>query len=202
MFPAILGLALRRQAALWKGWRPWCAAFGLALPGSFMLMGTSLSVFLACERAGPPGAGTAAPLAILAGQLSLLVVWSWTGGFLVGSLSRRTLWASLAAVGGPCLFCLERFRVPSVPWFSLFLFLGPAAWGLRRAMRPAPLRRSFALGLAVLVTLLMAAVSSARGRVHGTAHDWFWNSILSLPAWFLLATAWAHNRRVGAGEVG
>jgi hypothetical protein len=33
---AVLGLVIRREAALWTNWRPWLAAFGLALPGSFL----------------------------------------------------------------------------------------------------------------------------------------------------------------------
>ena len=40
----VLGLVVRRQAALWQSWRPWLAGFGLALPASFLLMGVSLSV--------------------------------------------------------------------------------------------------------------------------------------------------------------
>jgi hypothetical protein len=35
----VLGLVIRRQTILWKSWRPWLAAFGLALPASFLLMG-------------------------------------------------------------------------------------------------------------------------------------------------------------------
>ena len=31
----ILGLVIRREAALWRNWRPWLAAFGLALPAVF-----------------------------------------------------------------------------------------------------------------------------------------------------------------------
>ncbi len=40
----VLGLALRRQAHLWKSWRPWLTGFGVALPSSYLLMGASLSV--------------------------------------------------------------------------------------------------------------------------------------------------------------
>ena len=40
----VLGLVLRRQAMLWRSWRPWLAGFGVALPSSFLLMGVSLSV--------------------------------------------------------------------------------------------------------------------------------------------------------------
>ena len=39
-----LGLAIRRQLLYWKSWQPRLAAFGLALPGSFLLMGISVSV--------------------------------------------------------------------------------------------------------------------------------------------------------------
>jgi hypothetical protein len=35
----VLGLVIRRQLLLWKSWRPWLSAFGLTLPGSFLLMG-------------------------------------------------------------------------------------------------------------------------------------------------------------------
>jgi hypothetical protein len=37
-------LIVRRQAGVWKSWRPWLAAFELALPGSLLMMGSSLSV--------------------------------------------------------------------------------------------------------------------------------------------------------------
>jgi len=40
----VLSLVFRREAALWKTWRPWLAGFGVALPSSFLLMGFSLSV--------------------------------------------------------------------------------------------------------------------------------------------------------------
>src|SRR5690349_16082303 len=40
----VLGLVFRREAVLWKSWRPWLAGFRVALPSSFLLMGVSLSV--------------------------------------------------------------------------------------------------------------------------------------------------------------
>src|SRR5215472_3369754 len=39
----VLSLAARRQLALWKGWRPWAASLGLALPASLFLMGWSVA---------------------------------------------------------------------------------------------------------------------------------------------------------------
>ena len=38
----VLGLVVRRQAMLWKNWRPWLATFGVALPCTLLLMGFSL----------------------------------------------------------------------------------------------------------------------------------------------------------------
>src|SRR5579885_3526481 len=46
----ILGLFIRRQAALWQDWRPWLAAFGVALPATLLLMGVSLSVTCTYQR--------------------------------------------------------------------------------------------------------------------------------------------------------
>ena len=40
---SVLGLVIRREAQLWKSWKPWVAAFGLTLPSSFMLMSLSLT---------------------------------------------------------------------------------------------------------------------------------------------------------------
>ena len=46
----VLGLIARQQIALWNSWRPWLATFGVALPGSLLLMGVSLSVSCTYER--------------------------------------------------------------------------------------------------------------------------------------------------------
>jgi hypothetical protein len=201
--PPILGLALRRQAVPWKGWRPWCAALGLALPESFLLMGASLSVYEAGGRIAGPGGGTPAGSAaavLLAVHLLLLVGWSWSGGYLVGSLSRRTLWASLAAVAVPCLFCLARFQVPAVSPAALLLFLGPAAWGVRRGLKPAPLGPGAAAAIALGVTFLTIAAAGGDGRAAGTCRGWVFDLALCLPPWLLLARAAAGSRplRVGA----
>jgi hypothetical protein len=45
----VLGLVIRRQAVLWRSWRPWLAAFALALPGSLLLMGFSPSARRICN---------------------------------------------------------------------------------------------------------------------------------------------------------
>src|SRR5690348_9673694 len=107
----VLGLVARRELALWYDWRPWLAAFGVALPGSFLLMGVSLSVSCTYLRlTGAAVVGVCAPTGhegflLPACQVLLLLTWAWTSGFFVGSVSRRTLWVTVAACLSPCLYC-------------------------------------------------------------------------------------------------
>jgi len=128
----VLGLVIRREAIPWKNWRPWLAAFGLSMPASFCLMGYSLTVSGSFQSW--MHGGRALPVLMYA---SLLIAWSGTGGFVVASLSRRTLWMSILATCSPCLFCLARFRESSLPPICLLLFLAPAIWGAWHGVRKA-----------------------------------------------------------------
>jgi hypothetical protein len=185
---AILGLVARREAALWMNWRPWLAAFGLALPFSFLLMGFSLSVSRAYQQyvgatiSHVTGFHVGPGFALLLCNVLLLAGWSWTGGFVVGTISRRTLWVSAALSFAPCLFCLERFRVESLSRLCLLLFLPAALWGARRGLQLAYIKRSSAIALAVGVTALTIPLWSSSGL-------WLPNWALSWPAWYLVATA-------------
>jgi hypothetical protein len=185
---AVLGLVIRREAALWNNWRPWLAAFGLALPSSFLLMGFSLSVGRAYQQLGDvtvrhvtglsPGPG----LALFLCNVLLLVAWSWTGGFVVGSVSRRTIWVSAALSFTPCLFCLERFRVESLSRLCLLLFLPAALWGARRGLKIVRIKPGAAVALALGVTALTVPLWGSSGA-------WIPNWALSWPAWYLVATS-------------
>jgi hypothetical protein len=187
-FWAVLGLVARREAALWRNWRPWLAAFGLALPASFLLMGFSVSVSQTYQWFIGPAVLQATGLTVGPGFLLLLcnvlllAAWSWTGGFVVGSISRRTIWVSAAFSFAPCLFCLARFRVESLSRFCLLLFLAPAIWGVYRGLQIAQIRRSSAIVLALAVTVLTIPAWSSKG-------SWIPNWALSWPAWYLVATA-------------
>jgi hypothetical protein len=181
---AILGLVIRREAALWTSWRPWLAAFGLALPFSFLLMGFSLSVSRAYQQyfGLATGFNVGPGFAVLLCNVLLLAGWAWTGGFVVGSISRRTLWVSAALSFAPCMFCLERFRVESLSRLCLLLFLPAALWGVRRGLQLACIKRSSAIALAIGVTALTIPMWSSSGA-------WIPNWALSWPAWYLVATA-------------
>jgi hypothetical protein len=191
----VLGLVLRRQLVLWKSWRPWLATFGLSLPFSFLLMGFSLSVSQAYQQFMAPTILRVAGLTLGPGfwlflcNLLLLVGWSWTGGFVVGRVSRRTVWVSVALSFLPCLFCLARFRIESLSRFCLLLFLPPAIWGVRRGLQIAQIKPGSAVVLALAVTLLTIPTWSRSGQ-------WIPNWALSWPAWYLVATSFRERRKV------
>ena len=69
----VFGLAVRRQLTLWKDWRPWSASFGMALPGSLLLMGFSLSVSHSYQQLIHPTIFKATGLTVSPGLTLLLV---------------------------------------------------------------------------------------------------------------------------------
>jgi hypothetical protein len=189
----VLGLVVRRQLSLWKNWRPWLAALGLALPGSLLLMGTSVCLSLTYQRLLGPRFLDLIPLTqqdeLLPwlSQLLLLIGCSWASGFAVGSVSRRTLWVSIVSSCLPCLFCLARFRVESLSRFCLLLFLAPAIWGVSQGVRVIRIKLGPSIILAVSVTVLMLP-TWASPRIYNLALIW--------PAWYLVVTALGDGRKV------
>lgn len=178
----VVGLIIRRQTKLWKSWRPWVAAFGVALPGSLLLMGTSISVSWKVQRLMGSNELIGAGLLVLICNALLLIGWAWTGGFVVGSISRQTVWVSVAACWSPCLFCLMRFRESSLSRLCLLLFLVPAVWGVRWGLRRARMRLGSAMALAVAITVLMIPTWHGKGA-------WIFNWALVWPTWYMVATA-------------
>ena len=191
----VLGLVFRREAVVWKSWRPWLAGFGVALPSSFLLMGFSLSVSWSYLTLRCPELLQKSSLTLSSGSLVLLcqalllIGWSWTGGFVIGSLSRRTLWASTLLCYSPCLFCLSRFRVESLSRFCLLLFLVPVVWGVHHGLRISRLKLSWAITLAITITTLMLPGYSSGAHHWWAPPRWTLDWGLCLPAWYLVATA-------------
>src|SRR5450432_1362129 len=105
------------------------------------------------------------------------------------SVSRRTLWVSASLCALPCLFCLARFRIESLSRVSLLLFLLPAILGVRRSFGIGRNKLSFAIVLALAITILMAPMLSGGGSgVLSWALLW--------PAWYLVAVARESGSRV------
>ena len=131
----LVGLVVRRQTALWADWRPWLALVGLVAP-----LGLLLSVVARqwAERSatyawlyvnnwtwaylGSPGARQ--DLARYSTGFFVdyftLCCWSWTSGFVLGSLSRRNTWVNgsvLCLVLFGELVAVDRIITPSTRCF-------------------------------------------------------------------------------------
>ncbi len=181
----VFGLVFRRQAALWRDFRPWLAGFALALPSSYLLMTASLSVTCTYERlvnhkvyAGHwPTGHEGFPLLLC--HIVLLIAWSWSAGYMVGTASRRTLWVStaLAALPSWLFLCIPVFKP------CCLLFLPPAILGVRLGRQGARISFRAASVLALTMTVLMISAWSNEAL-------WIVNWALLCPAWYLVATAW------------
>ena len=193
-FLDVLGLALRRQSALWTDCRPWLILLGLVLPLGVLLCLISRqdadrsAIYLwlygnnwDTSLWSNPGfrhelarhTGT-----ILAANFNLFC-WSWSGGFLLGSVSRRSLPVQSiffvlfvlfgAFLGAPprhfghglfyrardfsnnaAVFDLAFYGVVFPLILRFALVLGPSVWGMWQAER-------LAIGRPVFRTVLRAA---------------------------------------------
>lgn len=174
----LLGLVARRQAALWKDWRPWLALLGIALPLGLLLTLSSYAVSGLLVRnletvwrygvryeTGLPAGGDAI---VIISQAASLALSSWISGFALASLSRRTLWLNgllfYFVWARPLVVFLEitlyskhgralTFFVIFTVLLSSCLFVLPSAWGIRKALHNGTfnLRRVILLAVAVLM---------------------------------------------------
>jgi hypothetical protein len=155
----ILGLLFWRQAALWSHWQPWCATLALSLPGALLLQGTSFAI--GCTYQGLTGAtlcagwspGDHTQWLLLSCLIGLLTVAAWSLGFLIGFISRRTLWASAAVAALPCLYCQSKFHEMSLPRLSLLLFIPLAVLGAQRGSRSIRIKPAGAIALTTVGTM-------------------------------------------------
>jgi hypothetical protein len=184
------GLVGRRQAALWLAWQPWVALLLVAVPLGVMLsfvtrwwadynvvlllpyLRRGLSWTL-LENQGIRNDAIEVGLGVIADVLSLLA-WSWTCGYALGVLSRRTRWLTgtvvavlvfTAAIGtmattrtvGPDIIFSTVFVGTLFPLLVRTVFvLLPLEWGLQTGARPVSLRPGPALGLMCAVVALTA----------------------------------------------
>lgn len=181
----MFGLLMRRHLQLWKSWRPWLAAPGLALPCSLMLMGFSFSIsmeigdrFLSGGLLGYSTVGSVNSASIVY-QIVVLLICSWAAGFTVESLSQRTLPVSAVCCFLPCLFRLLRFHHQSLPRLCLLLFLLPAIVGVRSRRRGGKISLRWAATLALAATISMVVLETRTNL-------WILNWALIGPVWYLV----------------
>jgi hypothetical protein len=178
---------------LWIDWRPWLALVGIVIPIGMLLSyttrwfadGTSLEILRPGAYLGYPGwrRDPAAFVMVTVFGGALLGGWSWTSGFVLGSLSRRTLWVTAtlfclvvllgtfgttttARVYHSDVFAKRIFGVVLPRIVRTFLVLFPAWLGMRRSLRPyqRPPLSIIAAAIAI-ATLTAAATKSLEGAV-------------------------------------
>jgi hypothetical protein len=92
----LLGLIARRQFGLWVSWRPWLALFGVCGLAGLSLSRIVFQLNVDFYKRYVAHYGTALTdreeVAFFLCMASALLVWSWTCGFVLGSLSGRTVW--------------------------------------------------------------------------------------------------------------
>src|SRR4030095_5220378 len=103
----VAGLVIRRQGALWADWRPWLAIASIVIPIGVLLSHASRwwGIITGVDVANywvlwdfsylayPGYRKDVIRTAVWLGAAwCALAGWSWTSGFVVGRLSRRTLW--------------------------------------------------------------------------------------------------------------
>jgi len=203
----LCALLVRRQLMLWKDWRPW-----LALLGIVGLVGARLN-FLAGLLATYPAIylrtyyqyGTLYHSGLSLGEelcvwliLALAVIfWSWLAGFVLLSLSQRTvpLTLTVAALAwlvwhGRMLRLIFPISLSILPWLALtliasFLFLAvPALAGARSARHSPKLssRQLFVLFAAVLAVLVLVTWTS--GWPAAGVARWSEGALAGGPPWY------------------
>jgi hypothetical protein len=131
---SLLGLVMRRQLRLWREWNPWFGLVAIILPVCPSLASQSNPLseeiwpgLVLWLHHGPTSYTGLTPAAGWAGfcfQAIALSTWSWTGGFALGTMSRRTIWVS----GGLFFGLYVAFAISTAPLFYRILWLTWWAW--------------------------------------------------------------------------
>lgn len=186
---SLSGLIIRQQAALWIDWRPWLALVGIvAIIGPRLLsmawavstpVFIDLQIFWKYGSFYSSGLTPSEEIITFLSQVLGLVFWSWTSGFVMGALARRTIWISgtiiLAIWSYPLTLkwmlwlILHRGDKHGAPDLSVAIvmmmseaalqflfFLVPSAFGVREGLRKLALSIPQACGLTALMILMTA----------------------------------------------
>lgn len=202
----LLGLAIRRQTAFWKDWKPWLAlvgVVGIIGPKLLYISGTLLFPVYMDLRAYRQygvlcgtGLTTWDETVFFVCTGLALVIWSWTGGFVLGSLSRRTIWitGSLYFLFGllpllslllrlilfpqqfvGLLYCGQRSILLFLAFLTVLasaLLLVSAISGVRDGLRTLALTLPQAVLLTIATLALIAAAIWTGGWPHAAVIRW------------------------------
>jgi hypothetical protein len=198
-FREVAGLVMRRQAAAWLDWRPWFMLVAVVLPIGVLLShasrwwGVTTAVNVATywslwDFAYLGNPGWRRDLMRVVASVSVtwlaLIGWSWTSGFILGRLSRKALWSTLAlfaalvfagtigsvstaqrhATTSPLQYHVLTLVVPGL--LRIFLVMLPVILGALRGARKTALPLTpIAVGVLLLVVLTSMASRGLEGSV-------------------------------------
>ena len=199
----VLGLIVRRQIGLWTGWQPWLAHSGIACLAGLPLsrIASRLNVdlgqqLMAYYTYGVHFGTLLTPQQDMAWLLCLaiaLLLWSWTCGFVLGSLSGRAVWLTWSVFylmvldsalvrfilsGNLILRDPQPLRLLMAATLPLnpatFLFSLSALWGAFMGVRRRvlPLRAAYVLASAITIFTILVTWMSGW---YETAHE-VWSS--------------------------
>ena len=182
----LLGLIVRRQVGLWLFWRPWLALFGVSC-----LAGLSLSriAFRLNNDLHKHAVGYATSLtagqemAFLLCLAGALTVWSWTCGFVLGSLSGRAVWLT---------WSVFYFVVLDSAWarFGIILRMLDSLQGTLRLLMATTLPLSIA-ALLFLFPALLGAFVGVRRRILTVHHAYLIGAVnIALTILTTWSTGW------------
>jgi len=199
----LAGLVLRRQMQAWSDWRPWLGLVGIAMPVGLLLADFALMlartfdlyVWIAWNYAvmdmqilEETGFTLRHGAVVIGSYLALLLVWSWTGGFALASISGRALWWNAAAV---CVVWLVHARIeePRIALPLLWVCFAAGAWqGMHR--RRLAGGRAAALLCCTLALTAIAIYSAGWWRAgNGVSKQIAVVLILSWPVFYVAAAA-------------
>ena len=133
----VIGLVVRRQAALWREWRPWAILVGLIVPLGMLLSilarlkagGSAAYIWLYANnwdwtlltRAGVWFVLRQSATEVFISYLTL-ACWSWAAGFVLGSAARRRLAGMSVLLLCAMLICGELAAPLYLSLYRLHLF--------------------------------------------------------------------------------
>jgi hypothetical protein len=198
----LLGLVVQRQAEVWRDWPPWLALIGLIAPLAMLLSIVSTSVAnqsatyawlyahnwdWALLRYVEFWYELRDSVTLVFARCLPLVCWSWTAGFVIGSVSRRSvhiygvpscLMLVFGLLGAPryLAYLVEQARRPLppgdhiltlelyreiLPWIvQVMLVAAPFLWGMQQGTNARGFRPGIrvALWTAAIGTLALLTV--------------------------------------------
>jgi hypothetical protein len=187
-FREVFGLVVRRQATLWTEWQPWVALIAIVLPVGVMLShatrwwadANAIDILIYSglwdvSYLTYPGWARDLGLVIWSGTLSAVALagWSWASGYVLASLSRRTIWMAVAlfalilflgtlgtatiARANAGAFTGHFFGAVFPRLIRFFLVMLPTVWGIHCFRRASVSRRVLATGAVALIALTILA---------------------------------------------